>query len=124
MNAHQAIGGAHHFEFTGRGKTLVSAERLAAEGCIARADYLSIEYVQDAVVVDAPVQIGSAPAAHAPTVNTGTVSHRTRRSWCIRLRNNEHEPSVRAAVRNAIETRSHPRRHGAGAHAVPCGPFA
>jgi hypothetical protein len=77
MNLHQAIGGANHFDFPWRGRTVVSAERLAAESSIATADHSSIEHVQDAVVVDAPVQIRSAPAAHATTVNTGTVSHRT-----------------------------------------------
>jgi hypothetical protein len=37
-------------------------------------DLGSIEHVQDAVVVDAPVQLRSAPTAHAPAVNTGTAA--------------------------------------------------
>jgi len=77
MNPHQPVGGANHFHFPGRGHTVGAAERLAAKASVAAVDLRPVEYVQHAVVIDAPVQLRSAPTAHAPAVNTGTASQRT-----------------------------------------------
>jgi hypothetical protein len=74
MNLHQPVGGANDFHFPGRGGAVRAAERLAAKGGVPAVDLGSIEHVQDAVIVDAPVQLPSAPAAHAPAVNTGTAA--------------------------------------------------
>jgi hypothetical protein len=74
MNPDQAVGGANDFHFPGRGGTVRAPERLAAKGGVGAVDFGSIEHVQDAVVVDAPVQLRSAPTAHAPAVNTGTAA--------------------------------------------------
>lgn len=77
MNGHHAIGGANHLDFARLGGPVRSMEGLAAQRRVAAADLGPVEDVQDAVVVDAPVKVRSAPPVHAPAVNTGTVSHRT-----------------------------------------------
>ena len=77
MNLHQPIGGPNHVHLASRRETVGTEEDLAAESSITAVHHRPIEHVQDAVVVDAPVQFWSAPAAHAPSVNTATVSQRT-----------------------------------------------
>jgi hypothetical protein len=77
MNGDQAIGGANHFHLVQRGGSFGAAKRVAAERGVAAVYQRPVEHVQDAVVVDAPVKVGSALAAHAPTVNTSTASQRT-----------------------------------------------